>query len=311
MKSQTHRPSPALTMDATYDNSFKNVYPWAQATGLRPYGLRHRAQSSLHEERIAEDFLVNSRIRRFDREFELSLQSFFFDAGAVMSSMVGNDPIVEEVQVPLPKGTPLRMEVGEAIQNRRSIRTFTGEMIHFDDLGTLARSSGGVTARGEIDHFRGGKTIAHLRTTPSAGGLYPIEIYVAALNIRGLKKGIYRYDPLQDSFLQTGDRERLDQLMVTFAGEDETITLSRAGAVFLLVGRPGRATRKYGARGLRHMFIEAGHMAQNIHLASVSLGIGSVDSSSIYEDEAHEVLRMDGIHETLVHTIVVGMPDHR
>lgn len=303
------RPSPALAVDATFENSFKTLYPRAVATGLRPYGLRYRAQSSFPAYRVAEEFLVNTRIRRFDSEFELSLQGFFYDAPAVMASMVGEEPALEDVQIPLPAGFRLPMELGQAISRRRSRRHYSGESIRFEDIAAVIRAAAAVTATGEVEHARGGRTLLHFRITPSGGALYPIELHLAILNVDRVDSGLYRYDPLRDSLLLTAGQEEVERFLRTFAGGEETIDFSRAGAICLLIGRPWRAMRKYGPRGLRHLFIEAGHMAQNIHLACVGLGLGSVDCASIYDDEAHEVLHIDGVYETLVHTVVVGVSE--
>ena len=303
------RPAPALARDTMYENSFKSMYPAVNATALRPSGLRYRTQSQLSDSRFAEEFLINSRIRRFDREFAISLQGFYFDAPAVMSLRVGEEPIRKEDEVVLPDSVELRRELGEATGRRRSQRIYSGEALRFDDLTTVVRCAGAVTAHAEVEHPRGGYSSVHFRTTPSGGALYPIEVQVAALNVKQLTRGLYRYDPLRDRLLRLGDQATVSHLLETFCVDDETITLRRAGAIVLLVARPWRAMRKYGVRGLRHVFLEAGHIAQNIHLACVALGLGSVDCSSIYDDEAHEILQIDGLYEALVHTIIVGHPE--
>jgi SagB-type dehydrogenase family enzyme len=302
------RPAPALARDAAYENSFKSLYAAANATGLRPYGLRHRAQSQLFGPRVAEDFLVNSRIRRFDREMELSARGFYFDAAAVMYSLVGHESAAEAVEVSLPQPTGLRMEVGEAMRLRRTQSEYSGEPLALEDIATVIWCAGGVTGRGEIEHLRGGRTQVNFRTTPSGGALYPIELFPAVLNVDGLPRGLYRYDPVGHRLLAVADAATVDRLLAAFCLRDERVSLNRAGAILLMIARPWRAMRKYGPRGLRHVFMEAGHMAQNVHLACVSLGLGSLDCSSVYDDEAHDVLRVDGVYETLVHTVVIGHP---
>jgi SagB-type dehydrogenase family enzyme len=87
---------------------------------------------------------------------------------------------------------------------------------------------------------------------------------------------------------------------------DEQISVSRANAVFLLIGQPWKSMRKYGPRGLRLLFLEAGAISQNVHLATAALGLGSVDCASVYDDEAHEVLGLDGLHEVLLHVLILG-----
>jgi SagB-type dehydrogenase family enzyme len=302
------RAAPALSADAIYENSFKGVYPAAKATGLRLFGLRHRAQGQVCAPRVAEDFLVNSRVRRFDREFALSAQSFYFDAAAVMSSLVGHESIAEANEISLPAPLELSMDITEVIRRRRSRSDYSGEPIAFDEFATVLWCANGITGRGEVKHVRGGRTWIHFRTTPSGGALYPIELYAAALNVDRVPRGLYRYAPVGNRILETADSTIIDRLLATFCLRDEQVSLNRAGFVLLLIARPWRAMRKYGARGLRNIFIEAGQISQNIHLACVSLGLGSLDCSSVYDDEAHEVLRVDGIYETLAHTLVIGHP---
>jgi SagB-type dehydrogenase family enzyme len=72
------------------------------------------------------------------------------------------------------------------------------------------------------------------------------------------------------------------------------------------VARPWRSMRKYGSRGVRYVFVEAGAIAQCVHLAAEALGVGTVDCASVYEDEAGDVMGIDGLFEQLVHTVVVG-----
>lgn len=302
-----HRPKPSLARDAVYVNSFKSIHPWASSTGFRSYGFQYRTINRQHDPGIAEEFLINTRLRRFDREFELSVLSYFSDSAAVMSSMLGEEPASEQVQVTLPNVFELQMELGEAMRRRRSHRSFTGEALRLDDLSVLVRSAGAVTAKGET-HLRGGGSWVRLRITPSGGALYPIEVQLAALNVRDINPGLYRYDPLTDKLLGIGDKPAMDRFLAAFAVRDDVITISRASLVFVLIGQPWRAMRKYGSRGMRLLFFEAGQISQNIHLAAVSLGLGSVDCASIYDDEAHEALGIDGVYQTLLHTLVIGDP---
>jgi len=239
---------------------------------------------------------------------ELSAQGFYFDAAAVMYSLLGHESIGESVIVSLPEPTGLHMDVGEAMRLRRSRSEYSGEPLAFGDLATLLWCASGITGRGEVEHLRGGRTFVHLRTTPSGGALYSIEQYVAILNSEGTARGIYRYEALRHRLLGFGDCGTVDQLLRAFCFRQDQATLERAGAIFLMIARPWRTMRKYGPRGLRHVFLEAGYIAQNIHLACISLGLGSIDCSSFYDDEVHEALRIDGVYETIVHAVIVGHP---
>jgi SagB-type dehydrogenase family enzyme len=107
---------------------------------------------------------------------------------------------------------------------------------------------------------------------------------------------------------RTGDGSTVEALLNAGASPEEVVTTSAATALVLLLARPWRAMRKYGPRGMRHVFLEAGTIAEHINLAAAALGIGSLDSSSFYDDEVHEALGVDGVFETLVHTQVLGIP---
>jgi SagB-type dehydrogenase family enzyme len=307
-RDEISRPSPAVSKDAAYENSFKGVYLGANATGLRPHGFRHRTQGFSQAPRVAEEFLVNSRLLRCDREIELAAQGFYFDAAAVMYTLVGHESLADAKTLPLPKPVKLHMELGEALRRRRSKGDYSGERLASSELATIVWSAGGVTGRGKVDHVRGGQTWVNLRVTPSGGALYPIELYVAVLNVDDVPPGIYRYEPLSHQLLVCAVAEEMDQLLSTFCIRGDQVALGRAGVILLLVARPWRSMRKYGPRGMRHVFLEAGYMAQNVHLTCVSLGLGSLDCSSFYDDEVHEVLRLDGVYEALVHTLIVGHP---
>jgi len=208
--------------------------------------------------------------------------------------------------VPLPRSVELPMAFGEAVRRRRSVRSYTGDAFSLAYLATIARAACGVTGHLHSEDANG--TRLALRATPSSGGLYPVEIHIVALRVDGLERGAYVYDPQRDALWQTGDERNVDALLGALAAPDQVIRTSQAGAILLLVGRAWKVMRKYGERGMRHLFLEAGAMAAHVNLAAVALGLGSVDSSSIYDDEAHEALEVDGLYEALVHSIVLGTP---
>ena len=89
---------------------------------------------------------------------------------------------------------------------------------------------------------------------------------------------------------------------------EDLLSLPRAAAVLLLIGRPWKAMRKYGPRGARFVFIEGGAVAENVHLACGALGLGTVDCASVRDDDMHRALDLDGELRLLVHTVVVGEP---
>ncbi len=289
-------------------NSFKTVAPWARATGFRTQELRLRALGTLPECRLAEEFLVNSQFSRGNRETEASIQEYFADESVVMLSLAGQGPERATDALALPESVELNMSLGDVLGARRSCRSYTGDSLRLDYLGTLLRSAAGITAHGEVVLAHGERRTLSFRAAPSAGGLYPIHLYTLALDVEGLARGVYVYDPLADRLVARGDAACVERCLGCFCVPDELISISRANAIFLFVAQPWRSMRKYGPRGLRFAFMEVGSMAENIHLAAGALGFGSVDCASYYEDEVHEALEIDGVFQSMLHSIVVGCP---
>ncbi len=292
---------------AVYANSFRTVAVWANSIGLRTASFRQRAQNSSGLSRVAEEFLINSRQHRGDPESEASIGAYFTDNAALMLSLEGR----EEVDLPtidLPPQVPLRMSFSEVIQRRRSCRSYTGDPILLDELSTLLHSAAGVTGTAHVPLREGGEVALNSRATPSGGGLYPVTLYVTAIKVGRLARGLYRFSPLRNQLLLARPEEAIDALLRSFSVPDEVISLSRAAAIFFLVGQPWKAMRKYGHRGMRLLLHEVGAMAEHLNLSAVALGLGSVDCAAVYDDEAHEALGIDGLYHALLHAVVVGQP---
>jgi SagB-type dehydrogenase family enzyme len=292
---------------AAYGNTYTTVTGWLRSTGFRTHGLRFK---DLHARPrgIAEEFLLATRYRRFDRETEASIQSYFLDPGVIMLSRNGEEDLTGRTTVPLPQGPRLRRELGEVLGNRRSVRDYTGDPVSIDELATVARAAGAITAAAHVDLVEGGERVISFRTAPSPGGLYPLEAWLLPLRVAGIERAVWRYDSRRDVLVREVDAAAVSAAVNAFAVPEEVIALSRAAVVVLLVGRPWKVMRKYGDRGVRYLFIEAGAVAENIHLSCGSLGLGSVDCASVHDDEIHAALGLDGELRLLVHTVVIGVP---
>jgi SagB-type dehydrogenase family enzyme len=184
--------------------------------------------------------------------------------------------------------------------------------VAFADLGTVLRHCAAVTAEGEEDLANPGDgapfVTTRFRAVPSAGALYPVEVWVAAQRVSGLAPGLYRYLPLEDALAFHDDDQALTRLHNTFMGAEGGIELAAAAFLLLLIGRPWRSMRKYGPRGLRFVLHEAGAIAFAAHLAMVAMDLGAVDHSGFYDEEASDVLGLDGLLDVLLHSIAAGVP---
>ncbi len=164
------------------------------------------------------------------------------------------------------------VSVEQAIRQRRTVRTYGAEPITVRELSQVLWAAQGIT------HEKRG-----LRTAPSAGALYPLEIVVVARRVTGLEAGLYRYVPAQHALetVARGDA-RADVVLAALKQR----WAERAPVAFVVSGLYRRTTRKYGNRGIRYVHIEAGHAAQNLWLQAIALGlkggiIGAFDDAAV------------------------------
>jgi SagB-type dehydrogenase family enzyme len=176
------------------------------------------------------------------------------------------------------------VSVDRAIRQRRSIRDFRSDAITLRDLSRLLWSAQGITGR------RG------LRAAPSAGALYPLELYVVAGDVDNLPPGVYRYHPRNHYLMPIGSGDRRKPLARAALGQG---WVRRAPAVLILAGVYDRTTGKYGQRGRRYVHMEAGHAAQNVYLQAESLGLGTVMVGAFDDAEVQEALDLPIEHEPL------------
>ena len=180
------------------------------------------------------------------------------------------------IKLPQPKYSST-VSVEKELFERRSVRSFKNEPLTIEEVSQLLWAAQGIT------NERG------YRTAPSAGALYPLEIYIVAGNVNGLNEGVYRYIPDGHELMriQTGDK-RADlcnaALMQSFIRE------CPVSMVFSAVHK--RITGKYGERGIRYAYIEVGHASQNIYLQAVSLNLGTVAVGAFVDSEVKKVIGM-------------------
>lgn len=194
-------------------------------------------------------------------------------------------------QVTLPK---LQYEsttsVEQALLKRRSVREFRDVPLALDDLGQLLWAAQGITDR------------VGFRTAPSAGALYPLEVYAVAGNVQGLPTGLYRYIPRGHALRQIADGDKRPAL--GRAAYDQP-SIAEAPAILALCAVYERVTEKYGERGLRYVHMEAGHAAQNVYLQAVSLHLGTVVLGAFDDARVAETLTL-GEREQPLYLMPIG-----
>jgi SagB-type dehydrogenase family enzyme len=196
--------------------------------------------------------------------------------------------------IKLPKPEYRGMILEEAIKKRRSVRNYSPKAMSIAQLSQLLFAAQGIT----------GKMYGQpLRSTPSAGALYPFEIYIVVNNVKDLPQGIYHYSILEHAIelIKAGDFSS----QITSAGLKQEM-LGEADVTFVLSAIFDRARHKYGERGFRYVYMEAGHISQNIYLQAVSLGLGSVSVGAFLDKKVNELIGVDGHNEAAIYLHAVG-----
>lgn len=198
----------------------------------------------------------------------------------------------KKIRLPEPSFKGLTLE--DAILKRRSVREYTARPLTQAEVSQLLFAAQGVT--GEMYGTL-------LRTAPSAGALYPFEVYMVVNNVDGLKKGVYHYSVRDHSvvLIKEGDFGNS-----TMNGALRQEMMRDAGVVFALCAVFDRVMSKYGERGYRYAYIEAGHISQNIYLQATSLGLGSVVVGAFVDDDINGVIGVDGEREAVISLHAVG-----
>ncbi|MGB7294800.1 MAG: SagB/ThcOx family dehydrogenase [Candidatus Aminicenantales bacterium] len=200
-----------------------------------------------------------------------------------------------KVDLPPPLDTG-GMAIWEAIGRRRSVRDYRGTALSAGELSQLLWASQGVTKL--VGDYA-------LRSAPSAGALYPVETYLSAQMVEGIEPGIYHYDVRGHrlELWQGGDF----RVAVAEAALDQGF-LAEAAAVFAWTAVFPRSKWKYRERAYRYVYLDAGHIAQNVALAAVALGLGSCQIAALYDDEVNAILGVDGEDESILYMTAVGRP---
>ncbi len=182
----------------------------------------------------------------------------------------------------------------QALLKRRSVREYSDAPLLLHELSQLLWAAQGITSRDG------------LRTAPSAGALYPLEVYVVAGRVEGLPSGVYQYRPRDHelALIVSGDKRRE---LYEAALQQEWVREGAASLVFSAVYE--RTTWRYGERGIRYVHMEVGHAAQNVCLQATALDLGTVVVGAFHDDRVKRILHMPDEEQPL-YILPVGRRRH-
>lgn len=207
-------------------------------------------------------------VRKTDR-WKSILDSVGRKVKEVEKSFPEKRPAGEVINLPPPNYIG-KISVEEALKNRRSVRTYKDRPLSLEEVSQLLWAAYGVTKSFEHmpDFLRGG-----FRTAPSAGALYPLELYLAAFKVTDLKTGIYWYDSEKHKLVRIADGDKRREVSAAAFDQDQ---FRSAAAAIVYSAVFSRTTGKYGRRGReRYVCMDLGHSAENVYLQAYALGIGT------------------------------------
>ena len=167
----------------------------------------------------------------------------------------------------------------ETLLHRRSIRDYTDEALSREEVSQLLWAAQGIT------EAWGG------RTAPSAGALYPLEVYLVVGDVEDLTLGVYQYRPDGHELVKVKDGDVRAELAEAALDQDSV----QNGAIDIVIAAVYERTKvKYGERGIRYVHMEAGHAAQNVYLQATALDLGTVTIGAFYDDSVRDIVGMPG-----------------
>ena len=197
-----------------------------------------------------------------------------------------------KIPLPLPRFDS-DYSIEKALLNRRSVREYSNKALSRKELAQLLWACQGIS-RVETRQERSRNVQINYRTAPSAGALYPLEVYVLVKRIEGLEPGLYHYLPgfgKDNHFLmQLQKGARSADLADSALGQS---VITEASANIIIAGVVKRTVVKYGNRALRYVLMEVGHAAENLCLQAQSLGIGVVMIGAFSDEEVRKFIGED------------------
>jgi SagB-type dehydrogenase family enzyme len=191
-------------------------------------------------------------------------------------AMFPHDGREESITLPAPSHSgPVSVE--KALEQRRSIRKYQDTPLSLKEVSQLLWAAQGITSE------------QGYRTAPSAGALYPLEVYLVAGDVTDLPVGLYKYEPQTHNLVKIAGGDLRSELASAALGQSP---VKDGAMVLVFTAVYERTTVKYGKRGVQYVHMELGHAGQNVYLQAVSLELGTVFIGAFYDDRVKDVLKL-------------------
>jgi len=251
------------------------------------------------DESIADLFHENTKLQRATAVVSAGDQGYGVRELEAMARAYKRYRLHPHVPLPPVPADAAGLPLGEVMAARRTSRSFGSEHLTLSEVSTFLQWSYGLTGEARIP----GGGVQGFRAAPSAGALYPAEIYIGVRAVRGLDAGIYHYEVPDRSLALLSAGDPTERLHEVCCGQEY---VRHAGIVLLISATVERTMRKYGDRGYRYVLLDIGHLGQNLYLAATALGLAIVTTCGFFDDEAADLLGIDGCDEAVFYVAFIG-----
>jgi len=187
----------------------------------------------------------------------------------------------------------------QAIDQRRSLRSYSDQPFSLEELSFLLWASSWAR-----DFRSSERNEFTRRNVPSAGSRHSLECYLLIQRVTGVKPGLYYYHPLKHCLVVIDQSPQI--FVAVYDGCLRQEMVRNSAVTFILSAVPYRTSWRYGQRGYRYLYIDAGHVGQNIHLAAEAAGGGACMIGAFQDEAMNECLGLDGVQEFVIYAAALG-----
>jgi SagB-type dehydrogenase family enzyme len=191
---------------------------------------------------------------------------------------------------------PGRTDLRRAIEGRSSVRDYSRTPLSMDELSFTLWCTQGVK---EVIPYS-----ATLRTVPSAGARHALETYLLVNNVDGMEQGLYRFLAIEHRLARLESEAGVDErITAACLGQDMVRT---SAVTFIWTAVPYRMNWRYGERGYRYLYLDAGHACQNLYLAAEAIDCGVCAIAAFLDDEMNRAIGVDGVDQFVIYIATIG-----
>ena len=210
---------------------------------------------------------------------------------------VGYDKAKTVIDLPRPKGIKVKsIDIREAIENRRSVRNYSQKPLNIEELSYLLWCTQGVK---EVIHG-----VATLRTVPSAGARHAFETYLLVNNVEDLPSGLYRFLAMEHKLIEIDMGADISDKITRGCLGQGIVKISAVTFIWTVVAY--RMRWRYGERGYRYMYLDAGHVCQNLYLSAEAIDCGVCAMAAFLDDVMNRLLQIDGEEQFVIYLATMG-----